>query len=231
MTLGQEFGGYAQQVESAIVRIKEAVPRLAEVRSGGTAVGTGINAPKTFAPRVITGLAEKLELPLHEANDHFAAQGARDALVEMSGELRTAAVGLIKIANDIRWMGSGPRAGLAEIFIPDVQPGSSIMPGKVNPVMAEAVTQVAVQIIGNDAAVSFGGSQGNFELNVYMPMMARNLLESIRFLTNVSRLFAEKCVAGIRGEPRRLKQYAESSPSIGSRRSIHTSGTSVPARS
>jgi fumarate hydratase class II len=215
VTLGQEFGGYAQQVESAIVRVKEAIPRVAEVPLGGTAVGTGINAPKTFAPRVIKGLAEKLELPLHEAKDHFAAQGARDGLVEVSGELRTAAVALIKIANDIRWMGSGPRAGLAEIFIPDVQPGSSIMPGKVNPVMAEAVTQVAVQIIGNDAAVAFAGSQGNFELNVYMPMMARNLLESIRFLTNVSRLFAEKCVVGIRANEERLKQYAESSPSIG----------------
>jgi fumarate hydratase class II len=215
VTLGQEFGGYAQQIEAAIVRIKEAVPRVAEVPLGGTAVGTGINAPKTFAPRVIKGLAEKLELPLVEAKDHFAAQGARDALVEASGELRTLAIALVKIANDIRWMGSGPRAGLAEIFIPDLQPGSSIMPGKVNPVMAEAVTQVAAQVMGNDAAVAFGGSQGNFELNVYMPMMARNLLESIRFLTNVSRLFAEKCVLGIRANVERGKQYAESSPSIG----------------
>jgi len=215
VTLGQEFGGYAQQIEAAIVRIKEAVPRIGEVPLGGTAVGTGINAPKTFAPRVVKNLAERLELPLTEAKDHFAAQGARDALVEASGELRTAAVALVKIANDIRWMGSGPRTGLAEIFIPDLQPGSSIMPGKVNPVMAEAVTQVAAQVMGNDAAVSFGGSQGNFELNVYMPMMARNLLESIRFLSNVSRLFAAKCVDGIRANVDRCKQYAESSPSIG----------------
>jgi fumarate hydratase class II len=215
VTLGQEFGGYAHQIEAAIVRIKEAVPRIGEVPLGGTAVGTGINAPAEFAPKVIEGLSERLELPLSEAADHFAAQGARDALVEASGELRTAAVALVKIANDIRWMGSGPRAGLAEIFIPDLQPGSSIMPGKVNPVMAEAVTQVAAQVIGNDAAVSFGGSQGNFELNVYMPMMARNLLESIRFLTNVSRLFAEKCIDGIRANEERCKQYAESSPSIG----------------
>ena len=215
VTLGQEFGGYAQQIEAAIVRIKEAVPRIGEVPLGGTAVGTGINAPKTFAPRVVKNLAERLELPLTEAKDHFAAQGARDALVEASGELRTAAVALVKIANDIRWMGSGPRTGLAEIFIPDLQPGSSIMPGKVNPVMAEAVTQVAAQVMGNDAAVSFGGSQGNFELNVYMPMMARNLLESIRFLSNVSRLFAAKCVDGIRANVDRCQQYAESSPSIG----------------
>ena len=215
VTLGQEFGGYAEQIEAAIVRIKEAVPRVAEVPLGGTAVGTGINAPKTFAPRVIKGLAERLELPLSEAKDHFAAQGARDALVEASGELRTAAVALIKIANDIRWMGSGPRTGLAEIFLPDLQPGSSIMPGKVNPVMAEALTQVAVQVIGNDAAVAFGGSQGNFELNVYMPLMARNLLESVRLLTTVTRLFATTCVDGIRANAERAKQYAESSPSIG----------------
>ncbi len=215
VTLGQEFGGYAQQVEAAIVRVKEAIPRVAELPLGGTAVGTGINAPRTFAPRVIRGLAERLSLPLVEATDHFAAQGARDALVEASGELRTAAVALVKIANDIRWMGSGPRAGLAEIFIPDLQPGSSIMPGKVNPVMAEALTQVAAQVIGNDVAVAFGGSQGNFELNVYMPMMAHNLLESIRILSNVSRVFAEKCVDGIRANVDRAKAYAESSPSIG----------------
>ena len=215
VTLGQEFGGYAEQIEAAIVRIKEAVPRVAEVPLGGTAVGTGINAPKTFAPRVIKGLAERLELPLTEAKDHFAAQGARDALVEASGELRTAAVALIKIANDIRWMGSGPRTGLGEIFLPDLQPGSSIMPGKVNPVMAEALTQVAAQVIGNDAAVAFGGSQGNFELNVYMPLMARNLLESVRLLTNVTRLFATTCVDGIRANVERAKQYAEASPSIG----------------
>jgi fumarate hydratase class II len=215
VTLGQEFGGYAEQIEACIVRLKEAVPRIAEVPLGGTAVGTGINAPKTFAPQVVEGLAERLALPLVEARDHFAAQGARDSLVEASGELRTTAVALVKIANDIRWMGSGPRTGLGEIFIPDLQPGSSIMPGKVNPVMAEAVTQVAAQVFGNDAAVAFGGSQGNFELNVYMPLMARNLLESVRLLTNVSRLFATRCIEGIRANEQRLKQYAESSPAIG----------------
>jgi fumarate hydratase class II len=215
VTLGQEFGGYAHQIEASIVRITEAVPRVAEVPLGGTAVGTGINAPKSFAPKVIRGLAERVELPLTEAPNHFAAQGARDALVEASGDLRTTAVALVKIANDIRWMGSGPRTGLSEIFIPDLQPGSSIMPGKVNPVMAEAVTQVAAQVLGNDVAVAFGGSQGNFELNVYMPMMARNLLESIRFLSNVSRLFALRCIDGIRANDERCQQYAEASPSIG----------------
>ena len=182
---------------------------------GGTAVGTGINAPKTFARSVIRGLATRTGLPLTEARDHFAAQGARDALVELSGVLRSYAVSLVKVANDIRWMGSGPRTGLSEIFIPDLQPGSSIMPGKVNPVMAEAVTQVAAQVFGNDAAVAFGASQGNFELNVYMPMMARNLLESLRLLSNVSRLFADKCVDGIEANVARCKEYAEASPSIG----------------
>ena len=168
VTLGQEFGGYAAQVEDAIARLEGVLPRVGELPLGGTAVGTGINAPKTFARSVIRGLATRTELPLTEARDHFAAQGARDALVELSGVLRAYAVSLVKMANDIRWMGSGPRTGLAEIFIPDLQPGSSIMPGKVNPVMAEAVTQVAAQVFGNDAAVAFGGSQGNFELNVYI---------------------------------------------------------------
>ena len=215
VTLGQEFGGYAAQVEDAIARLEGVLPRVGELPLGGTAVGTGINAPKTFARSVIRGLATRTELPLTEARDHFAAQGARDALVELSGVLRAYAVSLVKIANDIRWMGSGPRTGLAEIFIPDLQPGSSIMPGKVNPVMAEAVTQVAAQVFGNDAAVAFGGSQGNFELNVYMPLIARNLLESIRLLTNVSRLFADKCVDGIEANVARCKEYAEASPSIG----------------
>jgi fumarate hydratase class II len=178
-------------------------------------VGTGINAPKTFARSVIRSLATRTGLPLTEARDHFAAQGARDALVEVSGALRAYAASLVKVANDIRWMGSGPRTGLSEIFIPDLQPGSSIMPGKVNPVMAEAVTQVAAQVFGNDAAVAFGASQGNFELNVYMPMMARNLLESLRLLTNVSRAFADKCVDGIEANVARCKEYAEASPSIG----------------
>ncbi|HEX7444308.1 MAG TPA: lyase family protein, partial [Acidimicrobiales bacterium] len=154
-------------------------------------------------------------LPLTEAPDHFAAQGARDGLVEVSGQVRGAAVALIKIANDLRWMASGPRTGLAEIRLPDLQPGSSIMPGKVNPVIPEAVTQVGAQVLGNDAAIAFGGSQGAFELNVFMPLMARNLLESIRLLANVSRLFADRCVVGITADVERLRAYAESSPSIG----------------
>jgi fumarate hydratase class II len=215
VTLGQEFGGYAAQVAQAIERLEQSLPRLGELPLGGTATGTGINAPKQFAPRVIKALAEKYDLPLTEAKDHFAAQSARDGLVECSGHLRTLAVALVKIANDIRWMGSGPRTGLAEIFIPDLQPGSSIMPGKVNPVIPEAVTQVAAQVIGNDAAIAFGGSQGAFELNVYLPMIARNLLESIRLLTNVSRVFADRCIDGIEANVERCKAYAESSPSIG----------------
>jgi fumarate hydratase class II len=215
VTLGQEFAGYATQVEQATARLLDSLPRLCELPLGGTAVGTGINAPRTFARKVIAGLRNETGLELVEAADHLAAQSARDALVEVSGQLRTAAVALVKIANDIRWMGSGPRAGLAEISLPDLQPGSSIMPGKVNPVLAEAVTQVAAQVIGNDAAVAFGGSQGNFELNVYMPLMARNLLESVRLLANVSRVFAERCVAGITANVERCRDYAEASPSVG----------------
>jgi fumarate hydratase class II len=202
-------------VEHATARLRDSLPRLSELPLGGTAVGTGINAPRSFARRVIAGLATETGLPLVEAADHLAAQSARDAVVEMSGQLRTAAVALTKIANDIRWMGSGPRAGLAEIALPDLQPGSSIMPGKVNPVLAEAVTQVAAQVMGNDAAVAFGGSQGNFELNVYMPMMARNVLESVRLLANVSQVFAERCVAGITANEERCRAYAEASPSVG----------------
>jgi fumarate hydratase class II len=215
VTLGQEFGGYAAQIEQAMERLRDTLPRLGELPLGGTAVGTGLNAPKTFARSVIKRLADDMDLPLTEARDHFAAQSARDALVEASGQLRTLAVALVKIANDLRWMGSGPRTGLREIFIPDLQPGSSIMPGKVNPVIAEAVTQVGAQVIGNDTAVAFGGSQGAFELNVFMPMMARNLLESIRLLANVSRVFADKCIDGIKANEEVCKQYAESSPSIG----------------
>jgi fumarate hydratase class II len=215
VTLGQELGGYATQVGQATARVAAALPHVGQLPLGGTAVGTGINAPPGFAGAVVETLVAETALRLIEAPDHFAAQGARDALVGISGDLRTVAVALTKIANDIRWMGSGPRTGLAEIRLPDLQPGSSIMPGKVNPVMAEAVTQVAAQVIGNDAAVAFGGSQGNFELNVYMPMMARNLLESIRLLANVSRLFADRCVAGIEADEDRCRAYAESSPSIG----------------
>jgi fumarate hydratase class II len=215
VTLGQEFGGYASQVEDGIARLRDTLPRVCALPLGGTAVGTGINAPKRFAPQVIARLAERTGLPLTEARDHFAAQGARDALVECSGQLRTLAVSLFKIANDIRLMGSGPRAGLAEIRLPDLQPGSSIMPGKVNPVLPEVVTQVSVQIVGNDAAVAFAGSQGHFELNVYVPVIARNLLESIRLESAACRVFADRCVDGIEADVDRLKEYAESSPSIG----------------
>jgi fumarate hydratase class II len=214
VTLGQEFGGYAAQVELGIERVTASLPRLAELPLGGTAVGTGINTPPGFAAQVIAELAKTTGLPLTEARNHFEAQGARDALVEASGQLRTIAVGLTKIANDLRWMGSGPRAGLAEIALPDLQPGSSIMPGKVNPVIPEAVCQVCAQVIGNDAAVAFGGAAGNFELNVMLPMLARNLLESIRLLANVSRLLAERCVDGITANVERCREYAESSPSI-----------------
>jgi len=215
VTLGQEFNGYAAQVAHGIAGLHHTLPRLGELPLGGTAVGTGVNAPRTFAPRVIASLRERTGLPLVEAPDHFAAQGGRDALVEASGQLRVVAVALMKIANDVRWMASGPRTGLAEIRLPDLQPGSSIMPGKVNPVLCEAVTQVSAQVFGNDAAVAFGGSQGNFELNVFMPMMARNLLESIHLLTNVSRLFADRAVDGIEADVDRCRTYAESSPALG----------------
>jgi len=214
VTLGQEFGGYATAVEHGIERLQAALPRMGELPLGGTAVGTGLNAPDGFAAGVIGRLAAELDLPLTEARDHFEAQGGRDALVEASGALRTVAVSLYKCANDVRWMGSGPRCGLAEIHIPDLQPGSSIMPGKVNPVIAEAVCQVVAQVIGNDAAVAFGGAAGNFELNIMLPVMGRNLLESIRLLASVSRLFADKCVAGIEPDADHLRRYALSSPSM-----------------
>jgi fumarate hydratase class II len=215
VTLGQEFGGYASQLDDGIARLRDTLPRLCALPLGGTAVGTGLNAPKGFARKVIARLAERTGLPLTEAKDHFAAQGARDALVEASGQCRVLAVSLIKIANDLRWMGSGPLTGLSEIRLPDLQPGSSIMPGKVNPVVAEVVTQVGAQVMGNDAAVAFAGSQGNFELNVFVPVMARNLLHSIRLLTNACRALADKCVVGIEANLETLKTYAESSPSIG----------------
>jgi len=215
VTLGQEFGGYAQAVEIGIERLQSTLPRVGELPLGGTAVGTGINAPKGFAKRVIARLAEDLDLPLTESRDHFEAHASRDALVEASGQLRVIALSLYKCANDLRWMGSGPRAGLAEIRIPDLQPGSSIMPGKVNPVIPEAVCQVVAQVIGNDAAVAFGGSAGNFELNVMLPVIARNLLESIRLLSSVSVALADKCIAGIEANVERCRAYAESSPSIG----------------
>jgi fumarate hydratase, class II len=214
VTLGQEFGGYAAQVRLGVERLHATMPRLAELPLGGTAVGTGINTPPGFSARVIAEVARTTGLPLTEARNHFEAQGARDGIVELSGQLRTIAVSLNKVANDIRWMGSGPRAGLAEIHLPDLQPGSSIMPGKVNPVMAEALTMVCAQVIGNDAAIAFGGAAGSFELNVMLPMLARNVLESIRLLTTISRLFADRCVDGIEADVERCREFAESSPAI-----------------
>ena len=214
VTLGQEFGGYAAQVRYGIERVRAALPRVAELPLGGTAVGTGINTPPGFAATVIGTIAEQTGLPLTEARNHFEAQGARDGLEEASGALRTIAVSLNKIANDLRWMGSGPRAGLGEIALPDLQPGSSIMPGKVNPVLCEATHMVAAQVIGNDAAVAFAGAAGNFELNVMLPVIARNLLESIRLIANVSRLLADRCVDGIVANVDHCRELAESSPSI-----------------
>jgi fumarate hydratase class II len=215
VTLGQEFGGYATQIDDGVARLRDTLPRLCVLPLGGTAVGTGINAPKGFAAKVVARLAADTDLPLVEAPDHFAAQGARDALVETSGQLRVLAASLVKIANDLRWMASGPRTGLAEIRLPDLQPGSSIMPGKVNPVIAEVVTQIGAQVMGNDVTIGFAGAQGNFELNVFVPLMAQNLLDSIALLTSACSVLADKCVAGIEANTERLKQYAESSPSIG----------------
>jgi fumarate hydratase class II len=215
VTLGQEFGGYARQIEAGIERVEATLPRLGELPIGGTAVGTGLNAPDGFGAKVVAELVKSAGIDaLTPAKDSFEAQAARDGLVEASGALRTIAVSLTKIANDIRWMGSGPLTGLGEIALPDLQPGSSIMPGKVNPVLPEAVTQVAAQVIGNDAAVAFGGASGAFELNVYIPMMARNVLESFKLLANVSRLFADRCIVGLEANVEHLKTLAESSPSI-----------------
>ncbi|MFE5872697.1 class II fumarate hydratase [Streptomyces roseifaciens] len=214
VTLGQEFGGYAAQVRYGVERLRASLPRLAELPLGGTAVGTGINTPPGFSAAVIAEVARATGLPLTEARDHFEAQGARDGLVETSGQLRTVAVGLTKIANDLRWMGSGPRAGLAEINLPDLQPGSSIMPGKVNPVICEAVLMVAAQVTGNDATVAAAGAAGNFELNVMLPVMAKNVLESVRLLANASRLLADRTVDGITANAERAREYAESSPSV-----------------
>jgi fumarate hydratase, class II len=212
VTLGQEFAGFEAQVRQSAERIEATLPRVGELPLGGTATGTGLNAPEGFAERAIARVAERFDVELSEARDHFAAQSARDALVSCSGELRALAAALLKIANDIRWMASGPRTGLAEVRIPDLQPGSSIMPGKVNPVIPEAVSQVVAQVYGNDAAVAFAGSQGNFELNVYLPVIARNLLESIRILANVSRLLSDRCVAGIEADEERCRLYAEATP-------------------
>jgi fumarate hydratase, class II len=196
VTLGQEFGGYARQIELGIVRIERALTSIHELALGGTAVGTGLNCPPGFVDRVIALLNERTGLPFREAEDHFEAQGARDALVDVSGALRTVAVSLIKIVNDVRWMASGPRTGLYELQLPEIQPGSSIMPGKVNPVIPESVRQVAAQVIGNDAAVAIGGLSGELELNVMIPLMARNVIESERLLASVSDVFVDKCLVG-----------------------------------
>jgi fumarate hydratase, class II len=211
VTLGQEFAGYAAQVREGRARIEGTLERLGKIPLGGTAVGTGLNTHPEFAARVRSRLADATGLPVLPPADPFEAQASRDGLVEVSAALRTLAVSLTKIANDLRWMGSGPRTGLAEVFLPELQKGSSIMPGKVNPVIPEVVCQVAAQVIGNDAAIAVGGMQGNFELNVQIPMMARNLLESIELLAAASRLFADKCVDGIEANRPMLKRHAEAS--------------------
>ncbi|RPF22557.1 class II fumarate hydratase [Myceligenerans xiligouense] len=214
VTLGQEFGGYAAAVRYGIERVEAALPRAAEVPQGGTAVGTGINTPAGFPQRVIELLAQDTGLPITEARDHFEAQSARDGLVELSGALRTIAVSLTKICNDLRWMGSGPNTGLGEIALPDLQPGSSIMPGKVNPVIPEAVLMVGARVIGNDATVAWAGASGTFELNVQIPVIAQGVLESIRLLANASRVLADKTVSGITANVERAAALAGSSPSI-----------------
>jgi fumarate hydratase class II len=214
VTLGQEFGGYAAAVRAGIDRLHAALPRVAEVPLGGTAVGTGINTPTGFAERVITLLAHDTGLPISEAANHFEAQSARDGLVEVSGALKTVAVSLTKICNDLRWMGSGPNTGLAEIQLPDLQPGSSIMPGKVNPVIPEAVLMVCARVVGNDATVAWAGASGSFELNVQIPVMALGVLESMRLLGNAAELLATRTVDGIVANEDRARHYAEASPSI-----------------
>ncbi len=214
VTLGQEFGGYARQIRLGIERVQAVLPRVAEVPLGGTAVGTGINTPVGFPQRVIELIAADTELPITEAKDHFEAQATRDGLGEASGALRTIAVSLTKINNDLRWMGSGPNTGLGELHLPDLQPGSSIMPGKVNPVVPEAVLMVCARVIGNDATVAWAGASGLFELNVAIPVMGTAVLESIQLLANASRLLADRCVDGIEADVDRCREYAESSPSI-----------------
>ena len=209
VTLGQEFAGYAAQVRQGAARVRDALPRLGQIPLGGTAVGTGLNTHPEFAARVRTILSEETGLAISPPADPFEAQAARDGIVEVSGALKTVAVSLTKVANDLRYLGSGPRAGLAELSLPELQKGSSIMPGKVNPVIPEVVTQVAAQVIGNDQAIAIGGMQGHFELNVFVPLLARNLLESIRLLAAASRLLAERCVDGIEANREQCEHYAE----------------------
>jgi len=209
VTLGQEFAGYAAQVRQGVARVQGTLERLAQLPLGGTATGTGLNAHPEFAQRVRDRIRDETGLPINPPADFFEATGARDGLVEASGALKTVAVSLTKIANDIRFMGSGPRAGLGELILPELQKGSSIMPGKVNPVIPEVVTQVAAQVVGNDAAIAVGGMQGHFELNVFVPLMARNLLGSVKLLASAATLFAEKCVDGIQANLERNRQNAE----------------------
>jgi fumarate hydratase class II len=209
VTLGQEFGGYAAQVREGRARVEATLERLGKIPLGGTAVGTGLNTHPEFAARVRERLAADTGLTISAPADAFESQAARDGLVEASGALKTVAVSLTKVANDLRFLGSGPRAGLAEIFLPELQKGSSIMPGKVNPVIPEVVTQVAAQVIGNDQAIAIGGMQGHFELNVFVPLMARNLLQSIKLLASAARLLDEKCVAGIEANREQCERYAE----------------------
>ena len=209
--LGQEFSGYASQIEHGLRRLERIKPDLAELALGGTAVGTGLNTHPEFARRTIAGIARETGIEFREAANHFEAQAARDACVDASGALKTIAVSLIKIANDIRWLGSGPRCGLGELQIPATQPGSSIMPGKVNPVMSEMLIQVCAQVIGNDAAITLGGAFGNFELNVMMPLIAHNLLHSIELLAKGSRVFASRCVAGLEADAKRCEAMIEQS--------------------
>ena len=214
VTLGQEFGGYARQIRLGIERVQAVLPRVAEVPLGGTAVGTGVNTPLGFPQRVIELIVEETELPITEAKDHFEAQANRDGLVEASGALRTIAVSLTKINNDLRWMGSGPNTGLGELRIPDLQPGSSIMPGKVNPVVPEAVLMVCARVIGNDATVAWAGASGLFELNVAIPVMGTAVLESIELLANSSRILADKTIVGLEANHERVTALAGMSPSI-----------------
>ncbi|MYD03998.1 MAG: class II fumarate hydratase [Acidimicrobiia bacterium] len=209
VTLGQEFSAYAQQMHKGVGRIQAVLPDLSELALGGTAVGTGINAPPGFAAQVIEVMSDKAGLPFTEAANHFEAQAAKDAVVMASGALKTVAVSLFKITNDLRWLASGPRAGLGEIRLPALQPGSSIMPGKVNPVMPEMVMQVAAQVIGNDAALTWGGANGNFQLNVMMPLIAHNLLESIGLLANAAAVLRERCIAGIEADTDRIRSLVE----------------------
>ncbi len=209
VTLGQEFSGYTSQIRKAIERMNLVLPGLEELALGGTAVGTGINAPGGFAAEVIAVIAERTGFPFREADNHFEAQAAKDAVVMASGALKTVAQSMFKVANDLRWLSSGPRTGFAEIQLPSLQPGSSIMPGKVNPVMSEMVMQVAAQVIGNDASITWGGANGNFELNVMMPMMAHNLLESISLLANAAKTLAKRCIEGIVANSERARQLVE----------------------